>query len=368
MGQRKTIILSLTLSFLVSTLAALSHEFYLLLASRAATGALVGSNFALTNIYWTNVSRGGQKTLGLFVASLCFSLGAGYTSVIAYFILHLVGWRLFLVISSLPLYIFPLLAFTFYLQEPDSNSHAHHGIQFQKNELEEEKSPVKDSPNEGKAPQSEQGEEMASQSPKSMIFQLSFIDCVNLAQGWGFILFVPIVYNQRNEILGANADDCHAIFGYQFLKMTLISGIGPVATKVITFIAQIHLPLSSLMFGSSLATTISFLLLIIVDWEAATGSTAIVAVDVIMGIIKAAFVFLNLTLWLYMMEKFEGREKTTAAVIVDGWGRIGAVLGSTTVAFFSSKAVVVVMFSMGLVQSLILSRIFWKEIKRIFCL
>lgn len=250
------------------------------------------------------------------------------------------------------------MAFTFYLHEPDSNSHAHHGIQFQKNELEEEKSPVKDNPNEGKAPQSEQGEEMASQSPKSMIFQLSFIDCVNLAQGWGFILFVPIVYNQRNEILGANADDCHAIFGYQFLKMTLIS-----------FTAQIHLPLSSLMFGSSLATffTISFLLLIIVDWEAATGSTAIVAVDVIMGIIKAAFVFLNLTLWLYMMEKFEGREKTTAAVIVDDWGRIGAVLGSTTVAFFSSKAVVVVMFSMGLVQSLILSRIFWKEIKRIFC-
>ena len=354
MGQRKTIILSLTLSFLVSTLAALSHEFYLLLASRAATGVLVGSNYGITNIYWSHIASTCKiKNLGLFLASLCFSLGAGYTSIMAYFILDLIGWRLFFIISSLPLFIFPLLAFIFILKdlksviEFDTNPEIQRN-QTSKTEVSELNDEMSDKPE--RVPSSQYRENI-SRSLQCLIFQLALTYLVNIAQGWGLILFVPTVYNNQNEVMDSNPNDCHAIFGYQFLKLTLISGLGPLGAKILAYLVQMFLPLSFLMFGSSIVSTTSFLVLALVHWNVSAGAI----VDVIMGIIKAAFAFLNLTLWLYMMSAFEGPTRTTATVIIDGCSKIGAILGSTAVAFLPIETVVVFMCCLGVPQSLVLA-------------
>ena len=59
---------------------------------------------------------------------------------------------------------------------------------------------------------------------KLLIAGLSFIYLVNIAQGWGLILFVPEVYQLENVKGGINAEGCHGVFGDDLLKMTAISG------------------------------------------------------------------------------------------------------------------------------------------------
>ncbi|XP_063690812.1 putative transporter svop-1 [Bolinopsis microptera] len=334
-GRRITIIISLGLSFLVSTLAALSHEFCILLISRAATGVLVGSNYGITNLYWAEISPTVKiKNLGLLLASLCFSLGAGYTSLLAYYILHHVGWRTFFVLCSLPLFLFPLAAFIFYLPETDTYLNSRKYSVSMENGKD-------DGANEDLNPDKESG---ASNSLKMLIFLLSLTYLVNIAQGWGLILFVPEVYNKFNKSLGTNVDNCNAIFGYQYLKMSLISGLGPIGAKLGAYLVQMFAPLSVSMLCSSLVSTISFVLL-------ATTHGGLETTDMFMGVIKAAFAYLNLSLWIYMMSTLDGPLKTIAIVIIDGSSKFGALFGSAAVAFLPVDTVIVIMSVLGVVQS-----------------
>ena len=340
-GRRKTIVISLALSFVVSTLATLSHGFYTLLASRAVQGALVGSNYGITNLYWAEIAPSTKiKNLGLFLTSLCFSFGAGYTSLLAYFILQSVGWRTFFVLCSLPLFVFPLAAFTFYLNETDTY------LNFRATR----ESVSVDEDNEETARKNGFSEKESSSSHrvKILITQLSLTYMVNIAQGWGLILFVPGIYNNINKASGSNLDNCSAVFGFQYIKMTLISGLGPLVAKILAYLVQTFAPISVSMVCSSLVSTTCYILL-------ATTHKNLHRTDIIMGIIKAAFAYLNLSLWLYMMSAFEGPLKTIATVVIDGSSKFGALFGSTAVAFLSMDSVIVIMGVLGGIQSAILA-------------
>ena len=321
----------------MSTLAALSHNFYTLALSRAATGVLVGSNYGITNIYWTEIIAPNRKmkNLGLLLASLSFSTGAGYTSLLAYFILRQVGWRVFFVLCSLPLFVLPLLAFCFLPEtgptvEPDQRPLL--AVEYQKVE------------------QDEAGSEADHTSPTSntiLVLQLSFTYLVNIAQGWGLILFVPEIYSQYNKKIDSNLLNCNAIFGDQYIKMTLISGLGPLVAKIAAYVVQLFVSLPGSMLGGSLISTASFIYI-------ASTHTEIDSMDLLMGLIKAAFAYLNLSLWLYMMGEFTGPLKAIATTIVDGSSKLGALLGSSAVAFLPVGVVEVIMGVLGVSQSLVL--------------
>ena len=170
---------------------------------------------------------------------------------------------------------------------------------------------------------------------------------MNIAQGWGLILFVPEVYDRHNAEQGSNLDNCNAIFGSQYLKMTLISGLGPLAAKVGAYLVQRVAPLLASMCCSSLVSTVSFILL------GALHNTVRNA-DIIMGVIKAAFAYLNLSLWLHMMSAFEGPIKTISTVVIDGSSKFGALFGCSFVAFLSIDTVKIIMSVLGVVQTIIL--------------
>ena len=297
----------------------------------------MGSNYGITNLYWAEISPTMKiKNLGLLLASLCFSLGAGYTSLLAYYILHHVGWRTFFVLCSLPLFLFPLAAFIFYLPETDTYLNSRKYLQSVSMENGEDDGADKDL-----NPDKECG---ASNSILMLIFLLSLTYLVNIAQGWGLILFIPEVYNKFNKSIGTNVDNCNAIFGYQYLKMTLISGLGPIGAKFGAYLVQMFAPLSVSMLCSSLVSTVSFILL-------ATAHGDLQATDIFMGVIKAAFAYLNLSLWIYTMSTLDGPLKTIATVIIDGSSKFGALLGSGAVAFLPIDSVVVLMSVLGAVQS-----------------
>ena len=180
-----------------------------------------------------------------------------------------------------------------------------------------------------------------------LIALLAFIYLVNIAQGWGMILFVPEIYSLHNSQLGQNGDGCAGVFGDQFISMTLISGVGPVFAKLTAFIVQLRFSLPLSMLFSSLVSTIAFLLLAVLPDTALSD-------NLLMAVAKAAFAYLNLSLWLYMMGCFEGRLKTTATVIIDGCSKFGALFGSAFVAFLPVITVKVIMGSLGVVQTAIL--------------
>ena len=325
-GIRKTIIISLLSSYAVTASAALSTNFTVLLITRALTGILVGSNYGITNIYWTDVcpDKARQKR-GLFAASLCFSCGAGYTSILGYFLLKRVGWRTFFVICSLPIFLFPTVTFILYLKEQSP-------LIREPNDVDEYKSIDND----------EKSGSIISGKQKALIFLLSVTYLVNIFQGWGLILFIPKLYHKVNVLAEKNTLNCSIIYGSQYIKMTLISGMGPLIAKTGAYLSSFISSYPPLLILSSSACTISTLLLLFLP-----------EMDIFMGFLKAGFAFLNLTLWLFIMEEFKDRcSKVISASIIDGSSKIGALLGSVTVSFTPLLVSEITMVALGIAQTL----------------
>ena len=97
-----------------------------------------------------------------------------------------------------------------------------------------------------------------------------------------------------------------------------------------------------MMVISSSLTTVSFAALFFVR--------DMMLIDVTMTTIKATFALLNITLWYFMVDAFDVKVKATSTTIIDGSSKLGALVGSLTVAFLPTTLVITVMLALGVIQ------------------
>ena len=97
-----------------------------------------------------------------------------------------------------------------------------------------------------------------------------------------------------------------------------------------------------MMVISSSLTTLSFGVMFFVR--------DMVLIDITMTIIKATFSLMNITLWFFMVDAFDVKVKATSMPIIDGSSKLGALIGSLTVAFLPTTSVITVMLSLGIIQ------------------
>ena len=117
-GRRLVILVTLYISILFTVLCAIVPNYYTLLLSRALIGLCLGVNTSTIAVYFSEtVSSREIYRIGISLGSFCAPLGGGWIALFAYILLGSVGWRLFILISSIPFLIFPIIMLQFYLEE-----------------------------------------------------------------------------------------------------------------------------------------------------------------------------------------------------------------------------------------------------------
>ena len=112
--------------------------------------------------------------------------------------------------------------------------------------------------------------------------------------------------------------------------------------KSLGFFTQPYVGLVKMMVISSSLTTVSFGVMFFVRDE--------VLIDITMTIIKATFALLNVSLWYFMVDAFDVKVKATSMPIIDGSSKLGALIGSLTVAFLPTTSVITIMLILGVIQ------------------
>ena len=122
LGRRPIIIFALYLSVIVSILAAIVPNYATLLLSRVAMGVSVGINYTPMSIYMAEICPDKAfLSFAITVTSLGYSFGGGWAGTLGYILLEPLGWRWFMLVSSLLLFIPAIVAFYFWLPRTGSS-------------------------------------------------------------------------------------------------------------------------------------------------------------------------------------------------------------------------------------------------------
>ena len=111
LGERATLLLSMYLSIAFVIVCAIVPNYYTLLLSRALTGICVGLNGCTIGIFLAKHSSSKDiVTKGSFLAEgLAMPVGGTFVSILGWFFLNMIDWRIFVLITSIPLFIPPII-------------------------------------------------------------------------------------------------------------------------------------------------------------------------------------------------------------------------------------------------------------------
>ena len=118
LGRRPLLLASLYLCIVVTIFCALVPNYMSLVVSRISLGIAITVNLSVCNFYISKIA-GSKKfyALSMPLGPIPFQFGAGWCGEIAYLFWEQIGWRYFIVITSIPFFIIPLLLQQFVLPE-----------------------------------------------------------------------------------------------------------------------------------------------------------------------------------------------------------------------------------------------------------
>ena len=117
-GERAVVLYSLYSSIVFTILCAIVPNYFTLLFSRALIGIGCGLNASLIGVLCVkNISSKNILPKFSFLhASLAFTLGATWASLLGWLLLDHLGWRIFVLLTSIPLFIPPIFILHCYIE------------------------------------------------------------------------------------------------------------------------------------------------------------------------------------------------------------------------------------------------------------
>ena len=211
LGRRPLLLSSLYLSIAATIFCAVVPNYISLVASRIFLGIVIAINFSTGNVYISEVA-GSMKfyVLAISLGTAAYHLGAGWCGVVAYLFLEQIGWRYFIVITSIPFFIISLLLLQFVLPEskhPDMENKEH-----------DEATHLTGDNNSNGIPHIPRG--LACLRISKILFYIF----ASVTPWQGSIMLIPSVVRTRN-IESNQTYMCSSIIGSQFLLITLMFGI-----------------------------------------------------------------------------------------------------------------------------------------------
>ena len=342
--RRLIILLSLYASIVFNIISAVIHNYLTLLLSRALIGITVGLNVNVVAIFLSegvSSKRVGQQVIS--VLSLTLAAGAGWVAVLGYFLIEPMGWRMFVVCTSIPLAVPAIVMLHFCFESKEEinvtstetvkeNDAGHGGNLVGDNEygsdenkqlIGEEKIVVTD---------------LISRTVKASIF------CgINRIQGHGAILLLPSLIRDSNKHNGIQK--CGgAIHGTQYLIIALISGVTNIAGRILGYFlkGRVSFGISQTSFAVLLVACYGFLLVKLGE----------VSMEIAMGLIKIAFAAMTLESYYLLADSFYFGTETlgTYAGISTAAGFFGSAVGMALAAFLDPYVAVACTLVMSTIQ------------------
>ena len=205
-GRRPLLLSAIYLAIIVTVFCALVPDYHSLVVSRVCLGMVLAVNMCNTNVYISEVA--GSEKFYVFSVALCslvHHFGAGWCGVLGYLLLDQIGWRYFILLTSVPIFIIPLLLFQFVLPESKPDNDAPN----------DDCSLLESNNNLQNIPK----RLMAMRIVRILSYMLT-----NFTPWTGSILLLPSIVRQMN-IDNNYSLKCSSINGTQFLLITIIFGV-----------------------------------------------------------------------------------------------------------------------------------------------
>lgn len=312
-GNKRILLLSLYISVFFAVFCAVVANYYTLLLSRALIGLCVGLNAATEGVYrLERVSTGAVNTLGISAAMFSAAAGCGWVSLMSFFFIDMVGWRIFVLIVSLPVFITSIILL-------------HCCIGDEREALPEK---CEDSVCENSQVKSSQ-----ERCPHywTNVIHMSMLRFINLLLGWGGILLLPALLRQINKEVShqeLSFDPCaDTIHGTQFLIIAFVSGFGNIIGRVAG--SWLHGRGNIRLIQGLLATAMTGAYIALIF------DTSLVTVTISMGVTKCIYgmMMMQQLLWTYDGTLFGKADVGLAAAITFSAAASGAVAGNSFAAF-----------------------------------
>ena len=320
LGERLTLLVSMYFSIFSTILCSIVPNYYILLLSRAFVGLCVGLNAATIGVYIRKkISTDNHLTFIMFIhGSVAFPLGATYVSIMGYLVLDLVGWRVFLLLASIPLFIPPIILLHGLLTDSSAETDLdHHDVDI---------------------------ENFTSRTIKLSIFQ-----GMSKVAGYGSIILLPSLirsYKQQNS--PPNVGDCSSVItkGSDFLILAAVNGGATLLGRPLCYFLRKIFRFSYLQ--SFIAVNMALYYgLVLADLGKVTSS-------VFLWVAVLGFLMQETESWLLMLEpKYYGRRMALGAAVTIASGYVGAVVGVSFAGFLDPFFAVCIIVGVCVVQALV---------------
>ena len=200
--RRPVILFSLYMSIIASVLCAAMPDYPSLIASRIVLGMTVAVCMTPLSVYVAEISPDKKfYAMTAIITSIGWCTGGGWCGILAYLFLEKLGWRWFVLVTSLPLFIPPIIAFQFILPETKRTD--------EHDQIEEVEG-------------SHQGTKESAMVLR--IVKLALVNTFRTIASVGSFLLLPAILKEDN-IRNDRNSPCQAIHGAQFLIVSLVFGV-----------------------------------------------------------------------------------------------------------------------------------------------
>lgn len=312
-GRRPVLLFSMYTSILVTVFCAVVPNYYTLLFSRILIGSTVGLNVSVSGVYLGEmVTDEKLYKFGTFLTSLIFATGAGWIGLLGYFLLEKVGWRIFVLFTSLPIFIGPIILLQFFLPETPTYLKKKKPADAGKNLL------------------------PAVHKMKWVILgKIGLMFFVNNYNGHGSMLLLPGIMRTDNEQHNKSGTyDCNAIFGDQFLVLAVVSGLCNIVGRLIGY--WLHGKFNFRKFMVFMTSVIILAYIGISTFE------DVLVKEMFMGILKVAYAIMTNELLIVSYNPRVLGEETLnlSAGIIQFICYSGSVMGTSMAVFASNSTAI----------------------------
>ena len=319
-GKRRIIVCSLYCSILFAVLSAVVHNYYTLLLSRALIGVCVGLNICLASLFLVDhVSSHAVYSLGTSLGSVAVAVGAGWSSILGYVVLGAMGWRVLLVIASIPVFIPPLVLLHCFI---DTSADRYR-------DREEEKV------------------EIFVRDPKIRVLKTSLMGFNLGVVGFGSIMLLPTLLRAGNEQVNplTAGDKCgNAVQGSQLLILAAVHGGANLVGRLIGALLHGRIKFRVLQPILGLVSLVCYGILLVPQ--------GILVTAVVMGVSKLAYSSMMIEFMLMVVDPvYSGSanlDKTASAKHASFY--TGAVVGCALAEFISPRYAVICTFVVSILQ------------------
>ena len=330
---RAILLFSMYSSILVTILCAVVADYATLFLSRGLIGFFVGLNMTTGRVYFKqNASSEDIHVMSMLLFCVAARIGGFFVAVEAWLLLEVVGWRVFLLLTSLPFFLIPLIILHCFLQNDKSSTESDREIE------------------------GESDEEIVVTNVNRKIAEFSLIEFIYSFLGYGGIILLPSLIRMNNQQvsrpMSSDIDPCTSVVhGYQFLIIAMANGFMNIIGTPVAYFLKGKLRFKVLQCSCAIIAVVSYFVLLI--------ENGLLATSLCIGAAKFAYSVqgLELATRAFDPQFFGTRDLVRASTIAYGCSYLGIVIGTSLVSFSGTFVPVVTKLVLGVVEVVIISLI-----------